>query len=75
MWCIGIQKIQGQGITILGGMNIGDDFLLVFPYSLCMHIDWHCFHNWRPSNHILFAFTATFIAINRLLLEELKYCF
>lgn len=21
VWCIGFQKIQGQGITILGGMN------------------------------------------------------
>lgn len=21
VWCIGIQKIQGQGLTILGGMS------------------------------------------------------
>lgn len=33
MWCIGFQKIQGQGITILGGMeNEVFSFTLIVCY-------------------------------------------
>lgn len=43
VWCIGLQKLQGQGLTILGGMDRLETLLLFITcvettYSLNVHI-------------------------------------
>lgn len=42
VWCIGLQKLQGQGLTILGGMDRLETLLLLLlvlkSLSLNVHI-------------------------------------